>query len=535
VFFDNDPTVLSRLVVILPSWFVQKIHATFDGLDRSRCSVLQLVQALTDKEFDRQLQRKDAMVTGGTTATSVLPCSSRWLLAGFQRLDMCLPMAGDSPSSCDSLVFPNLLEAGSPRQDVWPDTPEWDEKQITCDFALRTLKPGMFAELIQSLNAPAEGRRALEIVSNPLPVFMSHHAVFFTGVDQGGCDDCYAQRQRVLFPPSSNAHHNNHIDSGGGSRRGDHENLCDSGASDGVDPCDVHDDVLHKVHIQLHANLVAVRVHVRGVSPCCAMKSVLGFIELYLDDVPDEWNETMASSSDKSSFNASADCVRRSSSVASNSFQAAAAFSGGGSCGGVGAVGGLGVDGGGDVAGVRGVGNRGCVGEQYAESDDDGEERQMFLLCPKCILLRHSKPERIVYQCTPIRRKAICNKWHNLGSWTRVVTGNYHFSNVELLFGGGGSLQTSLPDYEHPRLTLLLPPSLGVCQREWYVCSRMRFLEGFEVHFLCENPAYWHLTPSSGYRLNRYSAAAGARFIGGRTSGSQLQAILSLALPMIQV
>lgn len=130
--------------------------------------------------------------------------------------------------------------------------------QITCDFAVRMLKPGMFSDLIHSLNT--EGRRALEIVSNPLPVFMSHHAVFFTGVDLGGCDDCYLQRQRLLFPSSSFS--------------------ASSGGSED-DLCDAHDDVLHKVHIQLHANLIGVRVHVRGVSPCCAMKAVLGGRRLF--------------------------------------------------------------------------------------------------------------------------------------------------------------------------------------------------------------------------------------------------------------
>ena len=101
----------------------------------------------------------------------------------------------------------------------------------------------------------------------------------------------------------------------------------------------------------------------------------------------------------------------------------------------------------------------------------------------------------------------------------------YQFNNIDLLFGGN---LTSLPDHEHPRLVLLLPPSASVCQREWYFYSRMKFLEGFEVHFLCENPAYWHMIDSSGFRLNQ-----SARFV--KRVGNQIATLFGLALPLIQV
>ena len=81
------------------------------------------------------------------------------------------------------LLIPGLLEYGSPSHDVWPDSPEWEERQITCDFGVRVLRPGLFADLVVRLNS-ADGRRQLRIVADPLPVFLSHHAVFFAAVDQ---------------------------------------------------------------------------------------------------------------------------------------------------------------------------------------------------------------------------------------------------------------------------------------------------------------------------------------------------------------
>ena len=43
-----------------------------------------------------------------------------------------------------------------------------------------------------------------------------------------------------------------------------------------------------QVHIQLHSRMDMLRVAVRGLTPCCTMKTILNFIELYLDDVPEE-------------------------------------------------------------------------------------------------------------------------------------------------------------------------------------------------------------------------------------------------------
>ena len=234
------------------------------------------------------------------------------------------------------------------------------------------------------------------------------------------------------------------------------------------------------------------------MSPCCTMKAVLNFLELYLDDVPDEQtggcSEASTTSLDRASLNSLPASAASPSVSAAGTAHTASANGGGGGGGGL---------------------------------DFDDDERQYFLLCPKCVLLRHARPERIQYQCMTARRKAICSRWHNLGSWSRAVTGDYRYSTVDLHHHLQSSL-TSLPEYEHPRLVLVLPPSHAVSVRDWYMFSRMRFLEGFEAHFLCENPAYWHLTDDTGYRLQH-----SARFV--RRVGNQMPALLALALPMIQV
>jgi hypothetical protein len=143
-------------------------------------------------------------------------------------------------------LVPGLLEYGSPSHDVWPDNPEWEERQITCDFGVRTLRPCLFADLIARLNAP-EGRRQLKIVPDPVPVFLSHHAVFFAGVDQGGCTDCYNVRRRMR------------------ARQPRVPSLADISGSEiiGVTAADGgDDDALHKVHVMLHNRMDAIRVQV---------------------------------------------------------------------------------------------------------------------------------------------------------------------------------------------------------------------------------------------------------------------------------
>jgi hypothetical protein len=264
------------------------------------------------------------------------------------------------------------------------------------------------------------------------------------------------------------------------------------------------------------------------------MKAVLNFLELYLDDVPDEYYCSTTSTAAAAGGWGSADASTASSDRASlNSLPASAASpSGSGSERGGGTAG---VTGGGhnDDEPSAGIGSASDAGAAAVAE----QQRQFFLLCPKCVLLRHARPERIQYQAMTTRRKAICSRWHNLGSWSRAATGDYRYSTVELHQHLQSGL-SSLPDYEHPRLVVVLPPSQPVSSREWYVFSRLRLLEGFEAHFLCENPAYWHMTEDSGYRLSRPPSVPGSRRRGGGGGGGasdHIASLLSLALPMVQV
>lgn len=235
-----------------------------------------------------------------------------------------------------------------------------------------------------------------------------------------------------------------------------------------------------------------------------------------------------------------------------------------------------------------------CGSGDQLQSDDDlddsvDERRRLFVVCPKCVLLRNANPERIEYpRHRPAssssaslssggarRRKPICSKWHNLGSWERVVTGDYRptlrgltidgscsanggtsvplsagsaaLSATGLYFGGN-----ALPDHEHPRLVLLLPPSERLSTVDWYVFSRTRFIDGFDVHFLCEYTGYWHFVSDGGveFRLGGggHSSAANAGTQASASSsayrgrrpgclGMEHQmpgALLRLAIPMVQ-
>jgi hypothetical protein len=55
VYFADDP-LLSRLVVVSPSWFVLTIGRAVDSFDRSLVDGGHLLQFLVDREMDRQLQ-----------------------------------------------------------------------------------------------------------------------------------------------------------------------------------------------------------------------------------------------------------------------------------------------------------------------------------------------------------------------------------------------------------------------------------------------------------------------------------------------
>ena len=445
--------LLSKLVVVNPSWFVQTMNNLIEGLECSTVLQTTILEILVDKEIDKQLYK---------AGSGMLPMSNgaHWLLGTLQKFEVCVSL----PDQCSNnryFLMPNLLESGAPSQDSWPDIPDWDEKQITCDVIIRTLKPGFFVDLVLRLNK--DGRRYLQVLSEPSPIFRSHHIVFFTSIDSGGCDDCFRVRQRMreTFKVSTTELDQQTVD---------------------------QDDIVHKVHISLNPKLCSLGVQVRGVSPCCTMKAVLGFLDLFLDDF----------SSEEATWNHAALCCTPDSCDTWSRWRTTVSV------------------------------NSDCKQSLMSmPSSEENEDREMYLLCPKCVLLRQTHPERISYPCPSFaaRRRAICSKWHNLGSWTRVATGDYRFTSLDV--PAVVSLNT-LPEHEHPRLVLILPPSTNVSNNDWYLSSRMKFLEGFEVHFLCEYTGYWHMTEDVGYRLNQSK-----QFVE-RIGSDQLPTLLQLALPFIQ-
>jgi len=111
----------------------------------------------------------------------------------------------------------------------------------------------MFVDFLRRLNG--EGRRWLEIVPDPVPVFLSHHVVFFTGIDLGGCEDCCNVRRRLRSVGSAAA-------SSAASASACRKRALDEFSGDCSTTDELQDDVMHKVHIQLHSGQDAIRIQV---------------------------------------------------------------------------------------------------------------------------------------------------------------------------------------------------------------------------------------------------------------------------------
>ena len=207
VYFSSDAEdQLSRLVVTNMTWFFASLNHLNHTLTGSLCSASEVVAMLADKRVDSVLQqRKNALCNqqkfsklNKASQTSTLFVRGvpyqRWLLNAIIKLDTCLllpdslstsafltkspyciffnstpksPFSLASAASSDFrkiidetddygkdrclLVMP-LLEDGCPNQNVWPEQPEWEEKQVVCEFNLRLLKPGAFADFLTRLN-----------------------------------------------------------------------------------------------------------------------------------------------------------------------------------------------------------------------------------------------------------------------------------------------------------------------------------------------------------------------------------------------
>jgi len=413
---DSDP-LLSSLVVVDCAWFMKTIVSATSEAARSQGAVVdasKLVRCLfTDNNYTD--------VTGGVQMGKLSSAHSlvvHWLLAAFQSLHVCIPFGISLCTGSRLFLFPDQLEVGVPNREVWPDRPDVDERQVTCDVGMWS-RGGfrMFCDLLSSLCGD-EGRRHLDVLLDPAPVLLAHDTVFFTAFDVDGCPDCRpSRRQRGA-----------RLNSSGGSDVTDDDSDAQS------------DDVLHKVRLSLNVTRMdAVRVQVRGPTPCCVLRALVHFIDLYLDDRLD--HAPLAADCDIQVDKSSVLSTVVSSSEERHLIGPVSLSDG-------------------SVTGTESFHSDNIELDVSSEADTP---RQLYFLCPKCVLLGETWPERISYRSmVDRRRKAVCSKWHNLGSWWRAVTGDYVYAGASSLGPDRPVVYSltpsTLPDYEHPRLLLLLPP-----------------------------------------------------------------------------
>ena len=409
---DALDSLLSSIVVVDCVWFMRVLASATSEASRSHGAIVDtttLVRAMFPDTY--------ADVAKLNSAHSVVV---HWLIAAFQSLQVCVPFGVSPSTGCRLLLFTDQLEVGVPSRDVWPDKPEVDERQVTCDVGMWS-RGGfrMFNDLLTSV-CGHEGRRHLDVLLDPAPVLLAHDAVFLTAFDVDGCADCRPTRR--FRSRVDDATGNDVID-------------------DDTDTAH-SDDVLHKVRLSLNVSRMdAVRLQVRGPTPCCVLRALINFIDLFLDDdlehvlLPDD------------------DVLVDKSSVLSTTLLSEERH----------------------LSGPMSLYDGSLTSESFHSDNFDVDvsseadtPRQLFFLCPKCVLLGETWPERISYRCmVDRRRKAVCSKWHNLGSWWRAVTGDYRFGGASTVSPERPVVYsltpTTLPDYEHPRLLLLLPPDPKVC------------------------------------------------------------------------
>jgi len=191
---DGGGRSSTSLVVVHPPWIVDTITRVLDTVEGSVVLEQNLLDYLTDSDVERQL----AKASHGETIT---PWSgARWVLSLLENLGVCAAVA-----SSRAFVFPVLLETGSPGEDVWPETPDWNEKQVTCEIPLRRTRPAQFPLLQVKLAGP-EGVQHLSIVQHPPPTFFRHHVIFTTAYDVGHCEDCFRFSRRCRSTSGSSQH-----------------------------------------------------------------------------------------------------------------------------------------------------------------------------------------------------------------------------------------------------------------------------------------------------------------------------------------
>ena len=472
----------TRIVCVGATWFVQTVNRALSSLAVSTASRDELARCL-DRELavqaqqrQRQSLRQSALAAGkgGTNqpTAAAVHVAQQWLFDAI--LDVGTGLALSSATVDPLYLFPALLETGAPSSDVWPDLPGCSEKQVTCEFRIRSLRPGFFSDvvaLVADVRRPPgrELRRLRTVPLTPLPVFLAEHVVFACSCDVAGCDDCCAIRTVSAASTSPES-----------------------------------PSCVSRVHIALVSELDVVRVQVRSAEgACCVMRAVLDFIDVYLDDLPDDRQLSgTCHAEDVSSIES--------------------------------------------LPSYTSVSEPNVVALDVDDDDDDDDDRQYFLLCPKCVLLCLEGPDRIrAHRRTSTllpSRRPVCARWHHLGSWARAAVGDYRTFAFGIGSGGGRvAVCASIPpDYEYPRLVIVLPPSVTAAVRDWYLFARASFVEDVDIHLLCENPAYWHFVDGSVFRIRSQppgtaTAAARGRSVagGGRSVPIQLVALAAAVLRVV--
>jgi len=221
------------------------------------------------QQRQRQSLRQSSLAAAGDgggaptpPTAAALHVAQQWLLDAI--LDVGIGLALSAADADPIYLFPALLETGTPDSDAWPDVPDAGEKQVTCEFRIRSLRPGFFADVVARLadarRCPGRELRRLRPVAVPplLPVFLAEHVVFACRCDVAGCDDCL--RVATTSPPTPGCG-------------------------------------LSRVHVALVSDLDVVRVQVRSeAGACCVMRAVLDFVDVYLDDLPDDRHLAAAAS-----------------------------------------------------------------------------------------------------------------------------------------------------------------------------------------------------------------------------------------------
>jgi hypothetical protein len=225
----SSPQLLSRFVATDAAWFAHHLAkmSTEVVLNHGARQVdgIRLVRSTLGFDYPTGIEHHAA----GSKAIGLV---AGWLLAAAERLDICVPLGttfpsaavvgGGNPGLPASVHFlPDLLENGAPNRDAWPDRPENDERQVTCDVAGLRLSVGCqsdtsgladsfdgcgsfrsFCDFLVALCSASDRfrrRPPLDVVCDPAPVVLATEAVFFTALDVDGCPDCRplrAQRRR---------------------------------------------------------------------------------------------------------------------------------------------------------------------------------------------------------------------------------------------------------------------------------------------------------------------------------------------------